>query len=93
MGHIPVRKVGGKVCIGYVIFVSKVLHGDRTGDYVLVDVMETKKAHTANSNDAPMPTPSREGWAEAFSKVAPCDAEMLIDDSIPNDFDSEEWTW
>ena len=44
-------------------------------------IMITKPAHP------------REGWAEAFAKVAPCHSEMLIDDSIQNEFDEKEWVW
>lgn len=36
----------------------------------------------------------REGWEEQFLKAkAYDDTEMIIDDTITNDFDKEEWTW
>ncbi|MEE4297452.1 MAG: hypothetical protein V2J20_12645 [Wenzhouxiangella sp.] len=36
----------------------------------------------------------REGWDEAFSAAAsePADA-LLIDDTLANDFDDQEWQW
>ena len=33
----------------------------------------------------------REGWEQAVESVGP--AELIIQDDIPNTFDSEEWTW
>ena len=34
----------------------------------------------------------RSGWSEVFCDDAPA-PELLIDDSLGNDFDEHEWTW
>ena len=38
------------------------------------------------------PDQPRSGWAEAF-KVARSEDELLIDETVINDFDNSEWTW
>jgi antitoxin MazE len=39
-------------------------------------------------------TKNRSGWEEAFSRmVSVGDDEALIDDSLGNAFDKEEWAW
>ncbi len=36
----------------------------------------------------------REGWAEAFEKMAAAgDDAALFDDTLENEFDAEDWTW
>lgn len=35
----------------------------------------------------------RKDWGESFAKVSPDDHEMLISESLVNDFDRKEWTW
>ena len=39
------------------------------------------------------PEQLRSGWAEAFAKVKPHDQEILIDETLTNSFDSDEWEW
>ena len=39
------------------------------------------------------PAEPRSGWAEAFAKAVSHDQELLIDDTLSNQFDNEEWTW
>ena len=37
---------------------------------------------------------SQEGWLEAFNKIADKGQDnVLLDDSIKNKFDEDEWTW
>ncbi len=38
------------------------------------------------------PDQPRSGWEEAF-KVARSEDELLIDETVINDFDNSEWTW
>jgi len=35
----------------------------------------------------------RSGWEEAFKAAVSFGDELLIDDSVVNDFDSGDWTW
>ena len=39
------------------------------------------------------PDQPRSGWAEAFAKLSLQENTLLIDDTLPNYFDGEEWSW
>ena len=40
------------------------------------------------------PHAAREGWEDAFSKMRlKQDDDLVIDDSIANEFDEDEWEW
>jgi len=35
----------------------------------------------------------REGWKTAFARAGSSDADPILLEMLPNDFDTEEWTW
>lgn len=39
------------------------------------------------------PRGPREGWAEAFQRMAANKRHELLSDPLPNKFDAEEWEW
>ena len=39
------------------------------------------------------PDQPRNGWEEAFNASTRFEDELLIDESVVNDFDGGEWTW
>ena len=39
------------------------------------------------------PDQPRNGWEEAFNASTSFEDELLIDESVVNDFDGGEWTW
>ena len=39
------------------------------------------------------PDQPRNGWEEALNASTSFEDELLIDDSVVNDFDGGEWTW
>lgn len=39
------------------------------------------------------PSQPRSGWEESFANASMQDQEMLIEDTLPNDFDNKEWSW
>ncbi len=39
------------------------------------------------------PEQPRSGWKDAFAKALPNKNELLIDDTLSNHFDEDEWSW
>jgi antitoxin MazE len=39
------------------------------------------------------PSHSREGWAEAFRRMAEAGDDTLLDESTPTRWENEEWEW
>ena len=39
------------------------------------------------------PTQPRSGWKEVFAKASSQNNSLLIEDTLPNHFDEEEWSW
>jgi len=39
------------------------------------------------------PDQPRSGWEKAFKASASFEDELLVGDSVVNDFDSDDWTW